>query len=94
MIYKILSKILGNRLVVVLPVIIEENQGSFIKGRETTSNAIIVLEIIDLTLKKDPRIGIDLKHVAIKLDIMKAYDQVNWSYLEFMMSKFGFLDFF
>lgn len=89
-IYKILSKLLENRLAKVLSSITEENQGSFIQGRGTVCNAVIVLELIDSILKEDPRLGRDLRHVAIKLNMIKAYDRVNWDFLEFMMNKFSF----
>lgn len=52
-------------------------KGGFIKGRKTTDNAIIVLELLDSILKHDPCLGGDTRHLAIKLDMMKVYDCVN-----------------
>lgn len=79
-----------NRLSSVLPFLIDKNQGGFVKDRGTTNNAIIVLKLIDTILKKDPRSGSGLKHLTIKLDVMKVYDRVHWDFLEFMLHKFCF----
>lgn len=51
-IYKILTKIVVNRLAAILLDIIEENQGGFIQGRGISCNAIIVFEILDSILKR------------------------------------------
>lgn len=50
------------------------------------------MELIDSILKKDPRLGVTLRHLAKNLDMMKAYDRVNWSYIEFILHKFCFLE--
>lgn len=62
------------------------------KDGGSTSNAIIMLELLDFILKRDSRISGDYNHLSIKLNIIKAYDRVHWEYLEFMMRKFQFPD--
>lgn len=61
----------------MLLIIIDENQGGFVQGRGTFSNAIVVLELLDLLRLRDPRLGCEVKALALKLDMMKTYDQVN-----------------
>lgn len=44
--YKILSKVLANRLCAILPSIISENQGAFVLGRFITDNILIGQEVL------------------------------------------------
>jgi len=44
--YKIITKVIANRLKGILPAIIPENQGGFIKGRQITDNIILVQKAI------------------------------------------------
>lgn len=77
--YKILAKVLANRLQVVLPDIISENQSAFVKNRSITDNILIAFEVIHHMRTKN---RVEDGEVALKLDIIsKAYDHVNWRYL-------------
>lgn len=85
--YKILAKVLANRLSHILPSVISPNQSAFVAGRVITDNIIIGQEIFHFL--KNQRYG--RKHnVAIKLDMSKAYDRVEWIFLELIMAKMGF----
>lgn len=87
--YKILVKVLANRLKVILPCLISENQSAFVKQKSITDNVLIAFEIIHfMSQKKQGREG----EVALKLDISKAYDRVSWSFLERRMKAMGFCD--
>ncbi|KAL8132934.1 hypothetical protein AgCh_008423 [Apium graveolens] len=69
--YKILAKVLAIGIKVVLPDVISENQSAFVKGRSITDNVLIAFEMIHYTrLKNRGLVG----EVALKLDIIKAYD--------------------
>ena len=85
--YKIIAKVLANWMKIVLPHIISYNQSAFILGRHITDNIIVALEAFHI-------MAIRLKgkqgFMALKLDISKAYDQVEWSFLEAIMRKIGF----
>ncbi|XP_028113957.1 uncharacterized protein LOC114312000 [Camellia sinensis] len=82
--YKILAKVLSNRLKQVLPRIISETQSAFLRGRNILDGILIANEIVD-GWKKARGCG-----VVLKLDFHKAYDSVNWEFLFSMLVKFGF----
>ncbi|XP_030498076.2 uncharacterized protein LOC115713736 [Cannabis sativa] len=85
--YKILSKVLASRLKEVLPQIISSNQSAFIPGRLITDNIMIAFEVMHyLKRKRKGKEG----YMALKLDLSKAYDRVEWGFLRAMMSKMGF----
>lgn len=85
--YKILSKVLANRLKCILPQIISENQAAFVSRRSINDNVLIAFELIH-HMKKSVR-GNE-GDVALKLDISKAYDRVDWGYLKARMQTMGF----
>ena len=85
--YKIVPKVLANRLKPLLSTIIFKNQSAFVPGRLITDNVLIAFEIMHyLKKKKDGKEG----YMAIKLDMSKAYDRVEWFFLENTMTKMGF----
>jgi hypothetical protein len=88
-IYKVVSKCLVNRLRPLLQEIILETQSAFIPGRMITDNAIIAFECIHAVQNGSANAG---KFCAYKLDLMKAYDRVDWNFLESAMRKIGFTD--
>jgi hypothetical protein len=86
-VYKVLSKVLANRLKVVLPSIISESQSAFISGRLITDNIIAAFETMhSMHTRMWGRTG----YMGIKLDMSKAYDRVEWLFLEAVMAKLGF----
>ncbi|XP_028069140.1 uncharacterized protein LOC114271723 [Camellia sinensis] len=82
--YKVLSKVLSSRLKVVLPKIINESQSAFIGGRRILDGILVANEIVYGWKKKQK------KGLILKLDFEKAYDSINWEFLCFMLSNFGF----
>jgi hypothetical protein len=82
--YKILAKVLANRLRVVLGNLITPTQNAFIKGRQILDSVLIASECIDsILIENRPRI-------LCKLDLEKAYDHVNWNFLLYMLERLGF----
>ncbi|OMO52435.1 reverse transcriptase [Corchorus capsularis] len=75
----IVSKAIANRMKLVLPSIISDCQSAFVPGRMIYDNAIIAFETIHfLRGKRTGKRG----HMALKLDLSKAYDRVEWSFIE------------
>lgn len=85
--YKILAKVLANRLKIVLPGLVLENQSAFVPGRSITDNVVVAFEVIHHMRNK---IGAQEGEIALKLDVSKAYDRVCWNYLHRRMISLGF----
>lgn len=87
--YKILSKILANRLKPILPCIITPNQNAFVSDRQIQDNILVAHEVFHyLKLRKVT----NFFEMGMKLDMNKAYDRVEWDFLEAVMKKMGFDD--
>lgn len=85
--YKVIAKVLSNRLRVLLPGIISDNQSAFILGWSITDNVLVAFKMLHyMKQKKSGGEGI----VALKLDVSKAYNRVNWRFLENQMYQMGF----
>ncbi|KAA3470173.1 reverse transcriptase [Gossypium australe] len=86
-VYKIISKVLANLLKEVLFVCISQNQSMFVPGRMIHDNVLIAHELVHYlrSSKNGPNKG-----CVIKLDMSKAYDQVEWRFLERVLLKFSF----
>ena len=86
-IYKIISKVIANKLKQILPQLISPTQSAFVPGRLITDNVLVAYETLHtMHCRKKGRKGF----LALKLDISKAYDRVEWSFLKGIMVKLGF----
>ena len=73
-IYKVISKVIANRLKCILPDIISPNQSAFVPGRNISDNILSAYELTHfLQTKRSGKTG----YAAIKLDMSKAYDRVE-----------------
>ena len=85
--YKVIAKTLANRVKLVLPDIIVETPSAFVPGCLISDNILVAFEVVHYL--KNKRKG---KHglTALKVDISKVYDMIEWGFLEAMMVKLNF----
>ena len=86
-IYKIVSKVIANRLKPLLNSIISEAKSAFIADRLITDNILIAFESLHHMKTTCTR---KTSFMALKLDISKAYDRVEWLFLEKILLRMGF----
>jgi len=82
--YKVLAKVLANRLRKVVSSVVSESQSAFVKGKQILDAILIENEVIDEArrLKKEL--------LLFKVDFEKAYDSVDLEYLDSVMAKMNF----
>ena len=81
--YKIIAKILSNRLTKYLPKLIHNDQTGFIKNRQSVDNVTRLLSLIHLAQKRQEA------SLAITLDAEKAFDRLEWDFLFKVLEKYG-----
>lgn len=85
--YKLVAKVMANRLKSVLHKCISDNHAAFVLGRSILDNAMISIEVIHhMKIRKCMR---DM-NVTLKLYIIKAYDRIDWLFLKEVTIKMGF----
>ncbi|CAM8914220.1 unnamed protein product [Rhodiola kirilowii] len=84
---KIISKMMMSRVQPFLDQIISSNQSAFVKGRVISDNILIAQELMHFLKgrKKQKK-----AYASLKLDMNKAYDRVEWDFLENMLLRLGF----
>nr|GEU65248.1 RNA-directed DNA polymerase, eukaryota [Tanacetum cinerariifolium] len=85
-VYKIIEKILSNRLVNVLGDIVSEVQSAFVANRQILDEPFILNEVIQWCKAKKKQT------LIFKVDFEKAYDSVRWDFLDDVLCKFVFGD--
>ncbi|GJS53892.1 putative RNA-directed DNA polymerase [Tanacetum coccineum] len=79
------GKILSNRIIEGIKEVVSDNQAAFVPGRRISDNILITQELMHSYHRNrgPPR-------CAFKVDIQKAYDTVDWRFLETILVRFGF----
>ncbi|MCH95604.1 cysteine-rich receptor-like protein kinase, partial [Trifolium medium] len=82
--YKILAKVLANKLRLVISSVISESQTAFVKDRQILDGILIANEVVDEARKTNKEL------MLFKVDFEKAYDSVDWGYLDAVMGRMSF----
>ncbi|GMI98280.1 hypothetical protein HRI_003497300 [Hibiscus trionum] len=82
--YKILAKVLAKRLAGVLKEVIGETQFAFLTGRQIVDCSLIANETINFIQKNKSNA------ILFKADFKKAYDSVDWNFLDLIQKEMGF----
>ncbi|KAG7616431.1 Endonuclease/exonuclease/phosphatase [Arabidopsis thaliana x Arabidopsis arenosa] len=85
--YKIIAKLLSRRLQPVLQDIISENQSAFVPKRAITDNVLITHEVLHYLKTSKAK---DICYMAVKTDMSKAYDRIEWEFIRLVMERMGF----
>ena len=82
--YKVLAKVLANRLPTVLDFVVSDTQSAFVRGKQILDGVLIANEVVDEAkrLKKEL--------LLFKVDFEKAYDSVDLNYLNVVMQNMNF----
>ncbi|GJU75866.1 RNA-directed DNA polymerase, eukaryota, partial [Tanacetum coccineum] len=83
-VYKVVTKVLANRLAPVIVDLISDTQSAFVAGRQILDGPFILDEILHWCKRKKKQA------MFFKVDFAKAYDSVRWDYLLEVLEAFGF----
>ena len=73
-VYKLIAKVLVNRLKMILPYVVSNSESVFLSGRLITNNVLVAFETLHYLKRKTQwKAG----YMALKLDMSKAYDRVE-----------------
>lgn len=85
--YRIIANVLTNRIKEVLPSIISKTQAAFVNGRLISDNILTAHEMLHCLKTKNK---CSEEFIAVKTDISKAFDRVEWSFLDLLLRVLGF----
>ena len=83
-IYKVISKVIANRLKPLLPLLIWSEKIGYVEGRQILDGIILTHEITH-SLKQTKKAG-----MLLKIDLSKAFDKLSWNYIQQMLAAYGF----
>ena len=83
--YRVFTKVLANQLKLIMPRLISKQQSAFMSNRLISDNILVALHYM-----RNHGTG-KSGYMALKLDMSKTYDRVEWKYMEKVLEKVGFL---
>jgi len=83
-VYKIISKVIANRLTPLLPTLVFEEKIRYVEGRQILNNIIQAHKVVH-SLKINKQAG-----MIIQLDLAKGYDKLSWTYIREVIKVYGF----
>ena len=83
--YKVISKVIVQRLRSLMPKVVSPNQVAFIPGRQIQDNIVVAQEV----LHKFKFIKGKQGYVAWKIDLAKAYDKLQWNFISNVLMDVG-----
>ena len=83
-VYKIISKVIANRLKPLLPALVSEEKIGYVEGRQILNNIIQAHEVVH-SLKSNKQAS-----MIIQLELAKTYDKLSWSYIREVIRAYGF----
>ena len=86
-VYKLISKTIANRFKAPLSHIISENQSAFTSDKLITDNVLVAFELMHFLNHKNASKG---GYMAAKLDMNKAFDRIEWCFIQAVMERLGF----
>ena len=86
--YKIISKVVNNRISPFLSSLLKNDLAGFIKGRHIGDSITLMCDISDYANFKN------IPGAVLLIDLLKAFDSLNWSFMFAILRNFGFGDFF
>ncbi|GJW07139.1 hypothetical protein Tco_1569562 [Tanacetum coccineum] len=81
----VMTKILTNRIIEGIKEVVSDNQSAFVSGRRIYDNILLTQELM-YAYHRD----IGPPRCAFKIDIQKAYDTVDWHFMDVILKRFGF----
>jgi len=83
-VYKIISKVVANRIKPLLPSLVSVEQSGYVEGKQILNNVIQAHEVVN-SLSRNRKAG-----MIMQLDVAKAYDKLNWTDIRKVLIAFGF----
>ena len=81
---KLISKVLASRLKSVISSIVNENQVAYVNNRFISESGRLISDVLEITN------SLDIEGILMTVDIEKAFDSINHSFLMCVLKKFGF----
>lgn len=84
-IYKIVTEVIAQRLRAIMPYVVADTQSSFVLGRSTIDNILVLQETIHSFKHLHGKTG----YMLLELDLEKAYDRIEWSFVMDTLASLG-----